>query len=434
MTSRTGRIHRFLRSADSVSATSQTLAAGLLLAGLTLVNSVFLARFLGPEGRGLVAAVLLWPPLLQAFGLLGLNNAFVYFTRREPGSEASLLKLGAFLVVVASFASALLALLFVKELLFDADDRLRSLATVFLLIVTPLTALTTLIGAVAQAKGDFFAFNLSRLLQPAFLLLGLVVTQVLEGLTPFSAVAAALASAVAACGGTALIILRAPAGHRAPAAMGLQKRFVLYGTAVAGVEILGALSTHVDRLAIVGTLTARDLGIYTVAYGLARIAGQLHSAASSVLFPKAAGAGLEEVLEKTGRGVRLTTMAALIAAVPLILASTVLIDVLFGSAFSDSALLFRILVIEALVQGTSWMMAQAFNALGKPHLIIVRQVFGLAATIALMVALAPLMGAIVRLAVTLGAFRVALHCPVPPLLPRSSDIRYLRDRLASLMA
>jgi O-antigen/teichoic acid export membrane protein len=52
-----------------------TLCSRLLLIGFALASSVFLARFLGAEGRGLFALVLLLPSLAKTFALLGFEEA-----------------------------------------------------------------------------------------------------------------------------------------------------------------------------------------------------------------------------------------------------------------------------------------------------------------------------------------------------------------------
>src|SRR5882724_876199 len=53
---------------------------------LSLANSVLLSRWLGPAGRGEVAAAMLWPMLLVYLGSMGLIVSTMYFTSL-PGSQ-----------------------------------------------------------------------------------------------------------------------------------------------------------------------------------------------------------------------------------------------------------------------------------------------------------------------------------------------------------
>ena len=57
----------------------RTLLTSFGIAGLGLVNSVLLSRWLGPAGRGEVAAAILWPTLLVYLGSMGLIGAILYF-------------------------------------------------------------------------------------------------------------------------------------------------------------------------------------------------------------------------------------------------------------------------------------------------------------------------------------------------------------------
>src|SRR5438309_6222356 len=49
-----------------------------------------LARFLGPEGRGLFALVLLLPELVRSFGLLGFEQANAVYAGIDPAARRSL--------------------------------------------------------------------------------------------------------------------------------------------------------------------------------------------------------------------------------------------------------------------------------------------------------------------------------------------------------
>lgn len=58
---------------------THTFATTLLIVTFGLLSGIQLARGLGPQGRGEVAAALLWPGLLIYLGSLGLFQAVVVF-------------------------------------------------------------------------------------------------------------------------------------------------------------------------------------------------------------------------------------------------------------------------------------------------------------------------------------------------------------------
>src|ERR1700742_2525621 len=57
----------------------RTLFTNSVLTIFGLINSVLLSRGLGPDGRGEVAAAMLWPTLLVYLSSLGLITAIMYF-------------------------------------------------------------------------------------------------------------------------------------------------------------------------------------------------------------------------------------------------------------------------------------------------------------------------------------------------------------------
>ena len=52
---------------------------------VSLVTSVLLARFLAPEGRGLLLALAFWPALISALLNISLNESTTYHIARREG-------------------------------------------------------------------------------------------------------------------------------------------------------------------------------------------------------------------------------------------------------------------------------------------------------------------------------------------------------------
>jgi O-antigen/teichoic acid export membrane protein len=65
----------------------QNLGANLLIAILGLVGSIILARWLGPTQRGIFAAIILIPSILQYVVNFGLYAATIFFTAQNPSNK-----------------------------------------------------------------------------------------------------------------------------------------------------------------------------------------------------------------------------------------------------------------------------------------------------------------------------------------------------------
>ena len=208
-----------------------------------------------------------------------------------------------------------------------------------------------------------------------------------------------------------------------------------YGLRVYGVDIMAVASLQIDKLFIVGMLSLRDLGLYSVTYGLSRALGMIQNAVASVIFPSTAGLPQQAVIDSVGRASRLSLAVALLASLPLLVLGRPALGWIFGAEFAQATLVLQLLVLEVLVSGTAWVLAQTFNSVGRPDLIVLRQLFGLAVLVTLLLILAPRYGvegvaialtaaAFVRLVITLGSFPRALGCPWPRLIPTREDLAF----------
>src|SRR3954452_23746026 len=65
----------------------QSLGAQVFITLINVVTGVITARLLGAEGRGIYAAVTLWPPLLASLATAGLGTAVVV-RMRKAGENA----------------------------------------------------------------------------------------------------------------------------------------------------------------------------------------------------------------------------------------------------------------------------------------------------------------------------------------------------------
>lgn len=80
---------------------TSTFATRVLVAGLGLISSVVLARYLGPDGRGFFALVMLLPELAVTFALLGFDQAYAVYAGLEPTKRLPLLWQAAAVAVLA---------------------------------------------------------------------------------------------------------------------------------------------------------------------------------------------------------------------------------------------------------------------------------------------------------------------------------------------
>ncbi|HSE05616.1 MAG TPA: hypothetical protein VLK35_15820, partial [Methylomirabilota bacterium] len=90
---------------------------------MLVVTGVLLARMLGPDGRGYLAALILWPLVITQLGNLGIPSALTYSIARDPLSSRAIARLGlSFAIPQALLLTAFQALWLLLILNGDPDE------------------------------------------------------------------------------------------------------------------------------------------------------------------------------------------------------------------------------------------------------------------------------------------------------------------------
>jgi O-antigen/teichoic acid export membrane protein len=188
-----------------------------------------------------------------------------------------------------------------------------------------------------------------------------------------------------------------------------------------------------DRILVVGLLSPGAMGLYAVASSLSQMLIVLPLAATPVLFPKASGLSVEEVMSLTERAVGGTTAATVLAAGGLALISPLALPLLYGAEYRDAIPIFRLLLAAMVIASIIIVLYHAFMALDKPGLVAIEQIFGLGLVVPLLLVLVPrygpegaalalLISTLIRLMFLLASFPLILKTRVPRLWPTRADL------------
>ena len=385
-----GLIRRFLDAKTGVAAVIQTAVANIAVQAANISSGILTARTLGPVGRGSLAAIIMWPQFL-AYGLtLGVPVSSLYWLKRKPEMSRELT--GAALLLSVGFG-ALAALVGVITIPFSLHTYPRAtihFAQVWV-CVTPLALGAVTITSQSQAAGAFKQFNLFRFLSPLSVLTVLIIEKLTGHLTAFNAAVAYLLAATPATIWIALWIKR----HFRPNlhAFGPATKLLLgYGVRAWGADLLATIASQVDRILVVGMLRPEAMGLYVVAQSAAGVLGILPNAVSPVSLPKSSGLSKSEIVELTGRAVRMTMLVMILASVPLFVFGGFLLRLVYGAKFSGAAAILPFLIVEAILDGATSVMSQAFMAAGYPGTVTLLQGCGLITSIPLLYLLIPIYG------------------------------------------
>jgi O-antigen/teichoic acid export membrane protein len=277
-----------------------TALANGVIAACGLVSGTLLARMLGADGRGELAAVQGWPLLLAAVGSVGLTEAAAYFAAKAPERARTTLASATTLSLPFSVAAAAMGLWILPYALqSQAPDVLRA-ARISLLLV-PLMALVSAPQQALRGAGQYTAWNLLRILVPLGWVAALLVVRDLAMVSVTAvAIAFVVVTASVACIGY-LCAWRILAGSPAPAAS-LTRPMLSYGVPTVVSALPQWLNVRFDQLVMISLVAPHSLGLYAVAVAWSGAAQPLASVLASRVRCRRAAPGAGDVPLRRDRG------------------------------------------------------------------------------------------------------------------------------------
>jgi O-antigen/teichoic acid export membrane protein len=429
---------RFLRGSSAASAIAHVVLTNGLILGLNVVTGIVTARFLGPEGRGELAAIILWPQFLGYAFAFALPSAVVYEARRDPASRRAVIRAALGLSLAGGCLALGVGLAAMPQLLHHASADTLRYARWMMIFALPATVATVL-TAVLQLDEKFHAYNRARYLPLLLTLAALAWLAGSAALTPLSGawsyflpgvpVFAWMAWRVRAC--------LEPGPRRSRGVIG---RLLSYSTRAYGGEAAGTLLGQLDKIMLVNLLVPAHFGIYVVVFNLSRVLTMLPAAIVPVLLPKTAGRSAAEVVAITGQTLSIATPTLLLGGAILVATGSGLLQLLYGAEFAAGYLPLCLLLTEAVIASLAQVIIQPFLALNRPGVITIIQAGSLAALGAALWLLVPpfgitgaalglLVATLLRAVSIYAAYRVTLNVRAPRMWPSLHDTPALLRRL-----
>jgi O-antigen/teichoic acid export membrane protein len=428
-----------------VRAVVQTFISSVVVQVLTALVGILLARHLGPTGRGELAAVLLWNPILLTLLHLGFGSAIQFFYAQLSERERlAMFGNGLLLALVVGLPGAALTWFLLPTLLHAQPPSVVLLARVYALHL-PLGMVADYSSSLLLATRSFGRVNFLRVLNPILYLSGLGALALTGQLSIVSIFLAQLIS-----GNISLVVtlfqVKKAGALSLRTDLALLRRCLGYALRTHLGNLCSLTSGQGDRMLMAAFLPSRDLGLYSVAVSTTMLAWPLVGAITTTLLPTVAGEAEPERRQTALRVSRLSLPLLVLLYGSLFLVAKPLILFMFGPAFADSVLAARILTLGTVAFGAADILRQALRALGRPILASAGDIAGLISTVGLLALLLPSRGFIGAAYASLGAYvltyAVLLACAVimvgTPLaelvLPTAADLGVLWGACRGLLS
>jgi O-antigen/teichoic acid export membrane protein len=431
-------LHGLLSGGRPLAALFQSVGTQAIVVMINIVTGVLTARMLGPDGRGVFAAVTTWPQLLATLAIAGLNSAIIFRMRKSPERAGEVA--GAALILSATFSSAAIAAGWMLMPYLMARYSAATIGFAQLCLVSVFVNSTQMVVKQGFAgTGQFGLFNVAQLLPQLFYLVALVALMFLGAMTARTAVLALLGGGAIALMVTLRSFARVIGPRLRPGFMELHP-VASYSARASLMDIVFTLATYADRIILIPMLSRSELGLYAVAYSFSRVIQMAQPAVVSVVFSHMSHATEERGRLLHDRALRLLSIGLLFGCVGLWIAGKPLLAIAYGAQFEAANIVFRLLVIEASLGALSQVTAQLFLSVDRPGTVSAIQVGVLCASVVLLLILAPLYGAegaavalvaaaALRWVCLMAAIKLVLRKSLPRLYLTREDLHYVTGRL-----
>jgi O-antigen/teichoic acid export membrane protein len=372
---------------------------------LGLMNAILLSRWLGPAGRGEIAAAFLWPGLLIYLGSMGLIISTMYFSSQPRAHVPLILNNSIALGLLLGALAAAFGFFAMPWLLRSQSPSVVSASRWYVLVI-PVSLLAQFGLGVLQGRLHLKAVNWLNTIIPSGYLLGTIVLMYTGKLVLINVVALHLVLNLLVLVFTFVALARFGFYPGIKTDTALAKSMLGYGAKLHVGQLSGYANLNLDQALIAAFLPPAALGFYVVAVSSAGISLMLSSAVQTVTTPAIAR---EESLEAQRKlferafnrywWLSLLLMLALGVCLPIV------IPAVYGPSFRSSIAPAEVLLLGTLFMGARLLLSGGAIALGDPWLVSKASLLALPVTVLLLCLLLPtwgLMGA--ALASTLAYF------------------------------
>jgi len=300
------------------------------------VCGIFLARWLGPHDRGLLALALLLPSTAMTFVKLGISQANVYCINREKTPIEAVASNAAALAVVSGVLSAIVVWLFRHQLTATVLRDLPLWALAFAVVRIPPLLLDDYLYGVLQATGHFRLYNVRQVVGEVIRLVLVVVTVVvLNG----GLAAAVVVQAFVTMVNVGWLILAArrvfPFTLRVDGA--ILRRQLRFGFKSYVQTLTSHLLFRADLFLVSFFLGPAPTAFYSMSQRFPELLLEIPQAVGLVLYPRLASVSEDEAHRLTAQACRRTLMLIVPGAVVLVSIGEFLITLWYGRAYAPAS-------------------------------------------------------------------------------------------------
>lgn len=349
-----------------------------LLSGV--LTSLLTAWALGPEGRGDLAIVVLYPNVVALIVGFGLPQAHRFWIAKEPETVSPLFSNAVIFAVIMGALAYAAAEFIVPFLVGERSDAVMWLVRLYLINI-PFALVYDLMAGMLEGSREFKWAALSRII---FFGIQSVVYSILwinEQLTVYSAALTMIVAQLANTFTAAFCVFFVLKPRWNPS-WKEWKRSINYGLKYHIGVVTSFTTLRLDQLMLGGLASSFEMGLYVICVRLSEITTVLASSVSEVLMPEVAAS--KEGIDSTKllmRSFRQMIYVYLLLLIPLWIGEPLILKYVFGEEFLAASGTLRILLIASMIWSAGSVVISGLNGFGYPGLSTVSRLSSAVVTI-----------------------------------------------------
>jgi O-antigen/teichoic acid export membrane protein len=340
------------------------VATGFAVQAALVVTGVLVARMLGPDGRGYLAALILWPLVITQLGNLGIPSALTYSIARDSSASRALARLGLSFGLPQAVLLTAFQALWLLLILHGDPPAVRAAGWLTLALVPAMLAQQYGLGLL-QGHLRLRLFNGLRLLPWLLYAFGVAALFALgeDAIVP---VVGVLLGAFLVSGSTCLISgLRVSRGEGTPT---VGRRFLVSFGLRGLLSSLSAVDVfRPDQVVLALFLSPAALGLYVVGLAFTNLPYFVAKSVGLITFPWVASQPEKGEARRTMWTLFwLTTGIAVVLVAGLCASAHWLVPFFFGGEFSDAVTVTYIVLPGTIFLSARRVLSEGLKGRGYP--------------------------------------------------------------------
>ena len=338
------------------------ISKGLMI-GFGLVTSIIVARTLGPEKNGIIAALTVYPSLFMTIGSLGIRQSTTYFLGKKIFSEEEIKTAITQIWMLSSIISIFICYFLMTEFSKSGEN---ILLVVLALIPIPFSLFNTYNSGIFLGKNEIGVFNKINWIPTVIIF---VMTVVLVWALSLDIAGYMLAM----IGGPVFIFVILLFKNKFIKAFSFNynwfviKKMLSLGLVYATALLIINLNTRLDVILLDKLSTSYEIGIYSKGAGITQYLWQIPMLLSTIIFARSAVSKNDRAFSvKVTQLLRLSLLFVGFGLVILFLFSKWIIIGMYGEEFEGSIMVLNLLLGGVLLLTIFKSMNQDMAGKGKP--------------------------------------------------------------------